>query len=346
MVKAIQVGVGRWGFSWAKEVIPNVPGVEMVGYVDTVPEALQRLQDELGVTPDLCFGSLDAAASATEADLIIATLRTPAHRPVVGDALDRGFNVIVEKPFASNMAEAKELVRIAESRNRLLMVSQNYRFHAAPIAAAEMIGAEKYGPVEFVAIDFRRHAPSQGHNYMDMPDPLLADMSIHHFDLMRMILGDNPKRVAARTWNPPGSPFANHPIGVATIEFEKGTMVSYRGSWISQGPTTPWSGEWQIDCTQGQIWWTSRDHIGTRRRPDRLLIRTPEGKDEEIELIPPPFVDRQGTLDAVARAIETGTMPSRFSSGRDNLWSFALTVAAITSASRDGAWVDIAEAME
>jgi predicted dehydrogenase len=29
-----------------------------------------------------------------------------------------------------------------------------------------------------------------------MPDPLLADMSIHHFDLMRMVLGDNPKRVS------------------------------------------------------------------------------------------------------------------------------------------------------
>jgi predicted dehydrogenase len=345
MVKAIQVGVGRWGYSWATEVIPKVPGIEMVAYVDPSADALQRIRDTLGVAPGICFPSLAEAAKAVEADLVIATLRTPAHRPVVGEALDMGFNVIVEKPFASNMAEAKELVRIAESRSRLLMVSQNYRFHAAPILAAELIGAEKHGPVEFVAVDFRRHSPSQGHSYLDMPDPLLADMSIHHFDLMRMVLGDNPRRISARTWNPPGSPFTNHPIGVAMIEFEKGTTVSYRGSFISPGPTTPWAGEWAIDCTQAQIWWTSRDHIGKKRGADRLEVRSPQGTPEEAKLTAPPFVDRQGTLDAVVRVIETGAVPPRFSSGRDDLTSFALTVAAITSAGRNGDWVEIAEIM-
>ena len=40
MVRAIQVGTGRWGFSWSKDVIPRVPSVEMVGYVDLSPEAM------------------------------------------------------------------------------------------------------------------------------------------------------------------------------------------------------------------------------------------------------------------------------------------------------------------
>src|SRR5690606_36375933 len=185
--------------------------------------------------------------------------------PVVREALELGLNVIVEKPFAATMQQAKELVAIAAANERLLMVSQNYRFHAAPILAAELVGAQKYGPVDMVSIDFRRHSQSQGHGYKEMPDPLLAGMSIHHFDLMRFVLGDNPKRVSARTWQPHESPFSHHPIGVATIEFEKGTLVSYRGSWVSAGPTTPWAGEWAMDCAQGQIWWTSRDHIGNRK---------------------------------------------------------------------------------
>jgi predicted dehydrogenase len=176
-----------------------------------------------------------------------------------------------------------------------------------------------------------------------MPDPLLADMSIHHFDLMRFVLSDNPRRVSARTWNTHESPFTHHPIGVATIEFEKGTLVSYRGSWMSAGPTTPWAGEWAMDCSLAQVWWTSRDHLGTRQGPDRLLVRSPEGAAEEVELTPPPFLDRRGTLNAVAQAIDTGTVPPRFSSGRDNLHSFALTMATIASAGRDGAWVDVEE---
>lgn len=343
MVRAIQVGVGRWGFSWSKDVIPHVPSVEMVAYVDPAPESAARLQKELGVAAAKCFTSLAEAAKAVEADLVIATLRTDAHFPVVKEALELGFNVIVEKPFASTMQQAKELVAIAAEQDRLLMVSQNYRFHPAPMAAAELVGSQKYGPVDMVSIDFRRHAPSQGHGYKEMPDPLLADMSIHHFDLMRFVLSENPKRVSGRTWNPHGSPFAHHPIGVATIEFEKGTLVSYRGSWISAGPTTPWAGEWAMDCPQGQIWWTSRDHLGNRAGSDRLSVRSTEGEPQDVDLAPPPFLDRRGTLNAIAEAIASGTVPSRFSSGADNLHSFALTIAAITSANRDGAWVDIEE---
>ena len=346
MVKAIQIGLGHWGFSWTKEVIPNVPTIEMVGYVDSNPEALARVQAELGIAENKCFLSLDAAMQAVEPDLAICTLRTEAHHPVVKQCLELGLNVIVEKPFASTIAQAKELVALAKAKNRVLMVSQNYRFQPAPIAAAELIAAQKFGAVNLVSIDFRRHAPSQGYRYWDMPDPLLADMSIHHFDLMRMVLGDEPKRVSCRTWNPAGSPFGYHPIGVATLEFERGTIVSYRGSWMSSGPVTPWAGEWTMDCAEGEIIWTSRDHFMGKAGPDRLALR-----ERDKDIVPTPLAavalaDRMGTLNAVAKVIQSGTVPPHFSSGADNLHSLALVQATILSANRGGDWVEIAEIMQ
>jgi uncharacterized membrane protein YeaQ/YmgE (transglycosylase-associated protein family) len=218
MVKAIQIGLGHWGFSWTRDVIPKVPNVEMVGYVDSNPDALKNAQTELGIEETLCFTSLEEAVQGRAAQLAICTLRTEAHYPVVKACLELGLSVIVEKPFASTIAQAKELVAMAQERGRVLMVSQNYRFQPAPILAAELIGAQRFGPVNLVSIDFRRHAPTQGYRYWDMPDPLLADMSIHHFDLMRMVLGDEPKRVSCRTWNSPASPFGHNPIGVATLD--------------------------------------------------------------------------------------------------------------------------------
>jgi hypothetical protein len=53
-----------------------------------------------------------------------------------------------------------------------------------------------------------------------------------------------------------------------------------------------------------------------------------------MDLEPVQYTDRLGTLAAVARVIETGTMPARFSSGEDN------------PASRDGQWVEIAEVLQ
>src|ERR1044071_7825057 len=122
MVKAIQIGLGAWGFSWSKDVIPKVPNVEMVGYVDTNPEAQQRVQTELGIDPKLCFSSLDDAAKRAGAVLAICTLRTEAHYPVVKRCLELGLHVIVEMPFTTTIAQGKELVALAKAQDRLLMV--------------------------------------------------------------------------------------------------------------------------------------------------------------------------------------------------------------------------------
>ncbi|NMA98373.1 MAG: Gfo/Idh/MocA family oxidoreductase [Phyllobacteriaceae bacterium] len=343
MVKAIQIGLGAWGFSWSKDVIPKVPNVEMVGFVDTNPDAAARVQTELGIDPKLCFTSLDDAASRAGASLALCTLRTEAHYPVVKRCLELGYHVLVEKPFTTTIAQGKELVALAKAQGKLLMVSQNYRHQPAPIAAANLVASGKFGPMSMVSVDFRRHGPTQGYRYWDMPDPLLADMSIHHFDLMRFVLGDEPKRLSARTWNPPGSPFQFDPTGVVTIEFARGTVVTYRASWMSAQPVTPWAGEWVMDGAEGVISWSSRDHFRDQRGPDRLGLRVLDGPEEAVPLDTIEFADRVGTLHTMARVIETGVQPVGFSSGEDNLGSLAMVQASILSASRGGDWVETAE---
>ncbi|HUG62022.1 MAG TPA: Gfo/Idh/MocA family oxidoreductase [Methylomirabilota bacterium] len=344
MVRVIQVGLGLWGLNWAEEVFPQVPDAEIVALVDPSDDALERARAVLGVEPGRCYHGLAEAAAAAPADLVVATVRTQAHHPVVMEALSLGLHALVEKPFASTLAEAREMIASADNRGRVLMVNQNYRFHPAPIYVAGLVAREALGPVNMVSVDFRRHGPSQGYRYWDMPHPLLADMSIHHFDLMRMVLGSNPKRVSCRTWNPGNTPFVHDPLGVATIEFEDETMVSYRGSWISGGENTPWAGEWSMDCGEGEIWWTSRDQsAGRPPGPDRVTIKRLGEAATEPALPIVALADRAGALNAMLTALATGTPPPRFSSGRDNIMSLALVESSILSASRRGDWVEVAE---
>lgn len=343
MVKVIQVGLGHWGHDWASTVLPTVGSVEVVGYVDGVAEARDRIGALPGVGADRLFASLAEALAKTDAELVLATLRTEAHFPVVREALLAGRHVIVEKPFTTTLDEARELVALAEARGLVLMVSQNYRHYPAPRLAAELVARRALGHVSLVGIEFRQHAPSIGYRYWDFPDPLLADMSIHHFDLMRMVLDDEPRAVSCRTWNLPGSPFANHPVGVATVEFAGGTIVTYRGSWMSGGEPTPWAGEWTIDCDGGEIWFTSRGHGHERFARDRLVVR-PRGETAVEPPLPElTHFDRAGTLAACAEAIRTGVRPPGFSSGADNMRSLALMQASILSTRRGGDWVRIDE---
>ncbi len=125
------------------------------------PEATGRVQDELGIDPKLCFSSLEDAAHHTEATLAICTLRTEAHYPVVKRCLELGYNVLVEKPFTTTIAQGKELVALAAAQGRVLMVSQNYRHQPAPIAAADLIAAGRFGALNMVSLDFRRHGPAR-----------------------------------------------------------------------------------------------------------------------------------------------------------------------------------------
>ena len=345
MVRIIQVGLGRWGTDWASKVVPSVATAQTVAYVDSAPAALALAQTKAGAKPEQCFSSLSEALAAVECDLVLATLRTEAHYAVVGQALEAGRHVVVEKPFASTITQAKVLVALAAEKQRLLMVSQNYRYYPAPILAAELLASQALGPLSTIGIDFRYHAPTFGHNYPEMPDPLLADMAIHHFDLMRLVLADEPLRVSCRTWNPAGSPFTHDAAGIATIEFTNGTLVSYRGSWMSGGPRTPWSGEWGMDCAHGEIRWSSHDGLAPPGKSDQLPVRH-YGQEAVAPVLPKlPYLDRAGSLAAAVEAIETGVLQPRFPTGADNLNSLALVAATILSASRRGDWVEIGEVL-
>ena len=101
-----------------------------------------------------------------------------------------------------------------------------------------------------------------------------------------------------------------------------------------------------MDCAEGEIIWSSRDNFMGKLGPDRLSLRKLDGQPDPQSLPPVEFTDRVGTLASVANVIETGNVPTGFSSGEDNLHSLALVRATILSASRGGDWVEISEVMQ
>jgi predicted dehydrogenase len=341
MVRIIQVGMGGWGQNWARTVVPRVAGVEPVAYVDMSAVMLEKAQQNLGLAPEQCFPTLETALQAVEADAVLITANLPAHVPVALAALAAGKHVLLEKPFAPSTVEGQRVVEVAASRDRILMISQNYRFFPAARTAAALVRSGELGPVGAVAIDFRRYsntAPREGHKHYAIYQPLLADMSIHHFDLMRMILAQEAQTVSCHAWNPPWSNFVEPATASATITFDGGAVVSYRGSWTSSGPQTLWSGEWRIECEKGEIAWTGRAD-GQKLSDERVTVRRLGTKrPKTVALVELPDVDRGGTLGAFVEAIKSGKEPE--TSGRDNLRTLALMNAAIES-SQTGAPVTV-----
>jgi predicted dehydrogenase len=329
-LRVVQVGLGAHGRNWARQVIPSIKEVDLVAYVDTDPNALDRLRDEAHVPAELCFESFKEALAATNPDAVLVTAALPGHAAITKAALEAGLHALVEKPFAPTLDAAKELVEMAAARNLVLMVSQNYRYFPAPRTIATLVHESELGELFQVSIDFRRYSPlgpnGRGRHHLE-EQPLLVDMSVHHFDLLRLILSREPQRVFCEAWNPKWTAFSGPSVAVGSIDFDGGIVVCYRGSWISAGPATPWAGEWRLEFEHGEIVWTSH---GDNPANDEVVIHPRQGEPRKIALPPMPRTGPSGTMTEFASAIRTGRQPD--SSARDNLGTLALMFAAVESA--------------
>lgn len=344
MVKLAQIGLGGWGRNWAEEVLPTVPGVEMVAFVDADPAMRKLAATKLKLQDAQLFGSLDEAVSAVRPEAALVVVPLAAHASVTRDVLAHGLHALVEKPFTEELGEAKALVSQADAAGLKLMVSQNYRHFPAPLTFRRLVATGELGHVGSIAVDFWKLF-DENYRYFFLAEPLLSDMAIHHFDLMRFILDDEPVAVSTMSWSEPETPYEGRPAAAALIRFAKGVVVSYRGTWISRGPDTVWGADWRIDGSKAAALGTFRGNAGDRRGADRVTVYGKADSAEPVALDAAPFIDRAGALAGFRDWLQTGRAKPGLSTAEDNLQSLALMHAAILSAAEGGRLVSVAEIM-
>jgi predicted dehydrogenase len=332
-MRIIQVGLGNWGRDWHEHVLRKRDGVEIAGLVDADADTLRRAAGRFQVDEHSCFESLDHALASVECDAVLVTATLRAHAPACRAALVMGRHVLCEKPFTETVEEAVELAELAASRDRVLMVSQNYRHFPAMRWLARAARDRRYGDLSSVSIDFRQYAngPSNtNHRYLESRHPLLMDMAIHHMDLLRLVVASEPVDVSCTVQNPTWSRFRDPPTAFATITFPGDVIASYRGSWISHGRATPWAGVWRVEFEHANVVVHSRGKDdGSEDSAVVYLNGSERGTPVTFEPDGAP-VDRMGTLSAFIAAVVTGQEPE--TSAHDNTSTLRLMHRLISSA--------------
>ena len=80
------------------------------------------------------------------------------------------------------------------------------------------------------------------------------------------------------------------------MRFAKGVVVSYRGSWLTRGPATPYGGHWRLDGSRGTLEFTFRGAFEEREKLDRVTLHRPGEPPEAMPLTEMPRKDRRGAL--------------------------------------------------
>jgi predicted dehydrogenase len=235
----IQVGVAGYGRTWLDTVLAT-PRARHVALVDVNSAHLAAARATLGA-PDLpTFATVEEAIGRVAADAVLCVVPPMAHEAVVLPALAAGLHVLSEKPIADTLAACHRIVGAARRSRGVMMISQKARYHPWVRRFRQVIESGDLGAISHLTYFYKDGRLEWGRFRHEMADPLFVEMSIHHFDLMRALLGCDPISVWAESWNPPWSGFKGDVVGTARFRFAGGTTVLYHANKISRGDLTSW----------------------------------------------------------------------------------------------------------
>lgn len=338
MHKALLVGAGGMGRSWARNILDAYPRVMLVGWVDIVhglaESAIADLAESLHGTV-LPFTDLEEAINVTKPDFVVDVTVPEAHEAVTVMALNLGFPVLGEKPMSVTIDSAMRMLDASREANKLYMVSQSRRYDSGLMAFRDAIAA--LGGLGILSADFFVGAHFGGFRDV-MPDVLLKDMAIHTFDAARFLIGSKPLSVYCDSFRVPWTWYEGNESALATFQFESGVRFSYRGSWAAEGHQTEWEASWRAVCRDGTVTWNGADQVVIERVSSHDgFIRSTSAQRVLVEHLEHAGI--AGSLRDFLSALENDTEPMGICS--DNIWSLAMVLYAVES-SRLGQKVDIA----
>ena len=213
-VRAGVVGVGALGRHHAR-VWAALEGAELVGVHDTDGARAEAVAQEFGcpVLPDL--DSLLAEAQA-----VSVAVPTVDHHGVARRALEKGRDVLLEKPMTATLAEADDLVELAQRADARLQVGHIERFNPATEVLLGAVKAPRFIEVHRLG--------SFSPRSLDVD--VVLDLMIHDLDIVLALDGSEPTQIEAV-----GVPVLTPKVDIANarVRFASGLIANLTASRVS-----------------------------------------------------------------------------------------------------------------
>ncbi len=226
-VHVLVAGLGNMGLSHAKAYAAN-DGFDLAGLVNRSPVILP---DELAGHAILT--SFPDALRELQPELCAIATYSDSHADFAVMAMEAGTHVFVEKPLATNIADAERVVACAKANNRKLVVGYILRHHPSwmrLIEEARTLG----GPYVFRMNLNQQSSGPTWHTHRRLMDttPPIVDCGVHYVDVMCQITDAKPVQVRGmglRLANDIPSNMYNY--GHFQVLFDDGSLGWYEAGW-------------------------------------------------------------------------------------------------------------------
>ena len=257
----IQVGLGGFGSYWVYTVMPRLVDELRLAEAaavadikaDTFPDAMKRYHLPKGK----CYTDPKKAFAQNKADFAIIVVPPAYHESIVDLALENDMDILSEKPIADTMQACCRIYKKVTGAGKKMAVTMSHRFDQDKQTLEHLVKSGRYGRLDYLIgrnTWAMRRFGSWGTFRYKIPDPLLVEGTVHHFDIMRALSGSNAKTVYAKTWNPPWSDFSGDAQGLITVEMENGVRVFYEGAKCNASSLNAWGRDyWRAECDKATL---------------------------------------------------------------------------------------------
>ena len=278
------VGVGHLGKHHAR-LYTQTEGARLVGVVDRDRQRAEAIAFEYDCR--VFDDESDLAASTTAVSVAVPT---ESHCDVAVKLLEAGVHVLVEKPLARSIEEAERINRVAEERDRIVMVGHTERFNPAVRALATAVSRPRFFEIHRLAAFSARSTDID----------VVLDLMIHDLDLLLALDGSEPVSVDAV-----GIAALTDRIDIANarIRFRSGCVANLTASRISPEPVRRFrvfQARTYLSCDTG------------RRTVDRYRLVPQEDGSARIihDLLPVEKIEPLAAeLTAFVEAVRSGEQP-------------------------------------
>lgn len=219
-MKVAVIGLGYWGPNLVRNFLSQ-PDVKQVIACDMKEDRLNVIKHKF---PSVKLSNHCEETLTGDSDLVVIATPVATHYPIAKKALENGKHIWVEKPFTATVAEAEELIEIAETRNLKIFVDHTFIYNGAVIKMKELIEKGELGNILY----FDSERINLGLFQRDVN--VIWDLAPHDLSIMYYILGKKAKAISST-----GIANFNGKENIAhiSIYFEDNCFAHFHVNWVS-----------------------------------------------------------------------------------------------------------------
>jgi predicted dehydrogenase len=215
------IGAGYWGPNLIRNFVEN-SHAQVVAISDLDQERLDHIQTRY---PNIKYATRNYQ-DLFDMDLDGIVISTPPHThyKIGKDCLEKGHHIFIEKPLTLKSSDAVDLINIAESYNRVLMVGHTFEYNPAVHALKDMITKGELGEIHY--IDAVRVSLGLFQTRLNV----IWDLAPHDISIMHYLLDKTPTHVSAQGL---GCIQPNvEDVAYVNLYFEDNILAHIRSSWL------------------------------------------------------------------------------------------------------------------